>query len=77
MIYGNFDSKNSRYNTTETLDGGKFSNVPWVSALIEGKGRYKDPDNKGIMFYLNFIQLAPNWTEELASSLPIKQDTHV
>ena len=42
MIYGNF--KNGKmYKTTETLDGSFFSGVPWVSGLIEGKGRYTDP----------------------------------
>ena len=42
MIYGNFNG-NTRYDTTETLDGGRFSNVPWVSALVNGKGRFYDP----------------------------------
>lgn len=42
MIYGNFDDK-VRYVTTNTTDGGMFSNVPWVSALINGKGRYRNP----------------------------------
>lgn len=42
MVYGNFiDSK--KYQTTKTLDGGKFSGVPWVSGLIEGRGRMYDP----------------------------------
>ena len=41
MIYGNFIGRN-KYETTGTLDGGHFSGVPWVSALINGKGRYKD-----------------------------------
>ena len=43
MIYGNFNG-NTRYDTTETLDGGRFSNVPWVSALVNGKGRFYDPE---------------------------------
>ena len=42
MVYGNFIN-NKKYKTTETLDGGKFSGVPWVSAMIEGRGRYQDP----------------------------------
>ena len=33
-----------KYNETNTLDGGHFSAVPWVSALINGKGRYLDPN---------------------------------
>lgn len=41
MIYGNFIGRH-KYETTGTLDGGHFSGVPWVSALINGKGRYKD-----------------------------------
>ncbi|XP_057293169.1 LOW QUALITY PROTEIN: uncharacterized protein LOC130621834 [Hydractinia symbiolongicarpus] len=45
MMYGNF-RKNRRYETTKTLDGGMFSDVPWVSGLIEGKGRYMDPDTR-------------------------------
>ena len=43
MVYGNFIA-NKPFNTTTTIDGGKFSGVPWVSALIEGKGRYIDPN---------------------------------
>ena len=39
MVYGNFIGLD-KYNTTDTLDGGHFSGVPWVSALINGKGRY-------------------------------------
>ena len=42
MIYGNFNG-GKKYKTTNTLDGGHFSGVPWVSALIEGKGRYTNP----------------------------------
>lgn len=41
MIYGNFIGRD-KYETTDTLDGGHFSGVPWVSALINGKGRYVD-----------------------------------
>lgn len=48
MVYGNFIN-NKKYKTTTTLDGGKFSGVPWVSALIEGKGRYFDPAT-GVQF---------------------------
>lgn len=39
MEYGNFIGR-TPYKTTSTQDGGKFSRAPWVSALIEGKGRY-------------------------------------
>ncbi|XP_057293172.1 LOW QUALITY PROTEIN: uncharacterized protein LOC130621837 [Hydractinia symbiolongicarpus] len=42
MVYGNFIGR-KKYQTTKTLDGGMFSGVPWVSGLIEGKGRYMDP----------------------------------
>lgn len=42
MVFGNFIGR-EKYNTTNTLDGGHFSGVPWVSALINGKGRYFDP----------------------------------
>ena len=41
MVYGNFIGR-EKYQTTETLDGGKFSGVPWVSGLIEGRGRMYD-----------------------------------
>lgn len=41
MIYGNYIGRD-RYEETKTLDGSMFSNVPWVSALINGKGRYID-----------------------------------
>ena len=41
MVYGNFIGRD-KYETTNTLDGGHFSGVPWVSALINGKGRYID-----------------------------------
>ena len=39
MVYGNFIGR-TPYKTTSTQDGGMFSGVPWVSGLIEGKGRY-------------------------------------
>ena len=42
MVYGNFIGR-EKYQTTSTLDGGKFSGVPWVSGLIEGRGRMYDP----------------------------------
>ena len=42
MVHGNF-VRGKKFNTTSTLDGGHFSGVPWVSALIEGKGRLYDP----------------------------------
>jgi len=41
MIYGNYIGRN-RYASTHTLEGGNFSSVPWVSGLINGKGRYID-----------------------------------
>ena len=41
MIYGNYIGRN-KYEVTHTLDGGNFSSVPWVSGLINGKGRYTD-----------------------------------
>jgi len=41
MVYGNFIGRH-KYQTTGTLDGGHFSGVPWVSALINGRGRYTD-----------------------------------
>lgn len=40
-VYGNYVGKKA-YTDTTTLDGGKFSGVPWNSGLIEGKGRFKD-----------------------------------
>ncbi|XP_065666462.1 uncharacterized protein LOC136087501 [Hydra vulgaris] len=43
MLYGNF-IKMKPYNISKTVDGSMFSNVPWFSALIEGKGRYIDPN---------------------------------
>ncbi len=43
MVYGNFINRR-KYQSTATLDGGKFSGVPWVSALIEGRGRFHDPN---------------------------------
>ena len=42
MVHGNF-VRGKKFNTTSTLDGGHFSGVPWVSGLIEGKGRLYDP----------------------------------
>ena len=42
MVYGNFIGRN-KYETTGTHDGGHFSGVPWVSALINGRGRYIHP----------------------------------
>ena len=42
MVYGNFIGRN-KYEATGTQDGGHFSGVPWVSGLINGKGRYIDP----------------------------------
>ena len=41
MIYGNYIGRD-RYESTHTLEGGNFSAVPWVSGLINGKGRYID-----------------------------------
>ena len=41
MVYGNFIGRD-KYETTSTLDGGHFSGVPWVSGLINSKGRYRD-----------------------------------
>lgn len=41
MIYGNYIGRN-RYSNTRTLEGGNFSAVPWLSGLINGKGRYID-----------------------------------
>ena len=46
MVYGNFIGRD-KYEITGTHDGGHFSGVPWVSALINGRGRYIDP-NTGI-----------------------------
>ncbi|XP_065666457.1 uncharacterized protein LOC100206475 isoform X2 [Hydra vulgaris] len=43
MVYGNFIGMKP-FNASKTVDGGLFSGVPWVSALIEGKGRYIDPN---------------------------------
>ena len=51
MIYGNFKGR-IPFKTTKTLDGGRFSGVPWVSALINGKGRYRNPDTS--KFYVLF-----------------------
>ena len=42
MVYGNFEGR-VKFKTSETLDGGRFSGVPWVSGLINGKGRYYNP----------------------------------
>ena len=44
MVYGNFIGRN-KYEITGTHDGGHFSGVPWVSALINGRGRYIHPDS--------------------------------
>ena len=55
MVYGNFIN-NKKYKTTETLDGGKFSGVPWVSAMIEGRGRYQDPLT-GMFFKIIFFYM--------------------
>ena len=41
MIYGNYIGRN-RYSNTRTLEGGNFSAVPWLSGLINGRGRYID-----------------------------------
>ena len=40
-VYGNYVGRKA-YEDTTTLDGGKFSGVPWNSALIEGKGRFRN-----------------------------------
>ena len=59
MVHGNF-VRGKKFNTTSTLDGGHFSGVPWVSALIEGKGRLFDPVT-GIRYlelpFLNFASI--------------------
>ena len=51
MIYGNYIGRN-RYETTHTLDGGNFSAVPWVSGLINGRGRYIDKITGNLLIYL-------------------------
>ena len=48
MVYGNFKGR-KKFETTKTLDGGKFSGVPWVSCLIEGKGRYINPETGNLV----------------------------
>jgi len=49
MIYGNYIGRN-KYEVTHTLDGGNFSAVPWVSGLINGKGRYTDKTTGELVF---------------------------
>eukprot|EP00111_Clytia_hemisphaerica_P000191 TCONS_00000475-protein len=62
MIYGNFKGR-IPFKTTKTLDGGRFSGVPWVSALINGKGRYRNPDNnETIPAPLERFKVKPNQT---------------
>ena len=43
MVYSNFKGR-IKYKTTRTMDRGKFSEVSWESALINGKGSYINPD---------------------------------
>ena len=70
MVYGNFEGR-VKFKTSETLDGGRFSGVPWVSGLINGKGRYYNPttgknvfrhqkEKLSFSFNYSFIQLLLN-----------------
>ena len=43
MFYGNF-VRGKPYKPTHAQDGGKFSGVPWISGLIEGKERYQNKE---------------------------------
>lgn len=54
MVYGNFIGRD-KYETTGTLDGGHFSGVPWVSALMNGRGRYKDSFTGKLMSFSTLI----------------------
>ncbi|XP_066915217.1 uncharacterized protein [Clytia hemisphaerica] len=57
MVYGNFIGRD-KYEITGTHDGGHFSGVPWVSALINGRGRYIDPNTgKKIMAPLTWFNV--------------------
>ena len=40
-MYGNYVG-GKPVNTGESIDGAMFDEVAWVSALINGKGRYRD-----------------------------------
>lgn len=53
MVYGNFEGR-IKFKTSETLDGGRFSGVPWVSGLINGKGRYFNPTTSKKFSTLSF-----------------------
>ena len=48
MTYGNFKGR-KKFEPTKTLDGGKLSIPPWVSGLIEGKGRYINPETGNLV----------------------------
>lgn len=53
MIYGNYIGRN-RYSNTRTLEGGNFSAVPWLSGLINGRGRYIDKlTGKNFFFFFS------------------------
>ena len=54
MIYGNYIGRN-KYEVTHTLDGGNFSAVPWVSGLINGKGRYIDKMTGNCFHESNYV----------------------
>ena len=55
MIYGNYIGRN-RYSNTRTLEGGNFSAVPWLSGLINGRGRYIDKlTGKDVFLFLFFF----------------------
>ena len=72
MIFGNFIGR-TKYKTTETIDGGKFSGVPWASALINGKGRYQDPQTGSYTtrLQLHFISQKGNWKLEKEHLAPV------
>ena len=59
MVYGNFIGR-KKFETTGTHDGGHFSGVPWVSALINGRGRYIHPES-GKLHLTNHLIVSYAW----------------
>ena len=48
MVYSNFKGR-IKYKTTRTMDRGKFCEVSWESALINGQGSYINPDTSKVL----------------------------
>ena len=71
MIYGNYIGRN-KYEVTHTLDGGNFSSVPWVSGLINGKGRYIDKTT-GNEMYTYSIDFAQHQVREFIANFSIQK----